>query len=370
MTSDPLEPPVQGGDAPSTGDWRAIARAAAAIHALDPWTKQPAAYPFGVEDPETGETGYCLFQRQSGDAPEVLIKVLRGGVGLAMWRDALNQAANNPATGPFLDPNAAQHFLSAAWLPPERMTSNDRALLRELGWALAPGGVYPVFRSKAMGYAPWGLSRADGRLLANVLEQAHAVLPRTFDDPGLLLASTGAEEHVLIRRRQEDEEGEARWIDAWAAPDFPAPAATRPELDQVTAQRLKTSAEQTGDVWEALAQPVSLVAAELAPKRGVPYHPVALLAVDATRNTLLDASFCEFDGWPGELHGFLLTLMEKLRTRPAAISAFPTLEAPILEELCGVLDIDLLPSTRLPQAESAWRRLRQQMAGGAPASDR
>ncbi len=356
-------PPLLFEDGPPPPLWRTIIDAALAIHESDPWSNQHAAYPFGVEDPVTGEIGYCLFQRHGSGQDDVLVKVLRGEVGLGVWRDVLNQAANNAAAGPFLDPNAAQQFLSIAWMPADRLTSNDRALLRELDWALEPSGVYPVFRAKAMGYAPWSLSREDGRFLAVVLEQALAVLPRSYGSEGLVMPDAGAEEHVLIRRLRACGGESPEWVDTWAVPAFPGPDVPSTPLDQVAVRRIEANVEQGAEMWEVLAQPVSLVAAEPAPIHGAPYHPVVLMAVDATRNTLLDAATCEFDQWPAELHAFLLTLMEKLRTRPAAISAFPSLEAQALGALCKALNIDLVTSSRQPLAERAWRRFRQQMSG-------
>lgn len=273
---------------PNLNEWAAVYEAAKSLHDLAPWQWMFEDQMFAVEDPDSGEVGYCSVMGSGGEF--LALAVYPGEKGLRSYQRLSGQ---NAEPGTVRDPDVylSQRALMASFEGSSDVDKRDREVFQSLGLRFRGKQAWPVLRSYEAGYVRWFLSAEECRLLTHALEQATLIGQRMKDDPTLLEQKPGSVlTRVLIREGNAD-----KWMDEWR--EWPhledeADNDLLPPVSQVSEIRLKRvlkQAEASG-AWE-----VDISYAPFSVWEGErPYFPRLMLCVHYGSGTILAA-------YPGEL---------------------------------------------------------------------
>ncbi len=247
---------------PAREDWEALYDALAAFVALAPWRWMDDTHVFGVENPETGEVGYCAVLGGAGE--EFGLSVFLGADGYDAWR-RLVEGDLAPGDRETL---GALRALSALMVDRTNLESRDRAVITSLGRRFRGRNAWPYFRSTRPGFFPWYLERDEVRFLAAALTQA-AVVAERFGSG--VAGPSGA--MFLVRRLRDGD-----WVDAMQLPPAPPPAPEDTESVDTTSVRwfLESQPARAGD-WQVDVF-LGLTPIDGAGER--PYFPYVVLVVN------------------------------------------------------------------------------------------
>ena len=213
---------------PSLSEWRALYTAAVVFRDQAPWQWVREGQVFGVQNPQTGEIGYCSIMGAQGE--HFALSVYRGREGLdglqKMW-DTAPYFYSNP-----VDFLVLQDSIMASFEDREQITEEDRVVMQSLKLRFRGRGAWPQFRSYLPGAIPWYLCAEEARFLILCLEQASQMAQRLLQTPDLV-SESDTEEPKLVRIRGEN----GAWRDELLPP--PPPTITRFIAPEVAPERIQ-----------------------------------------------------------------------------------------------------------------------------------
>jgi hypothetical protein len=175
--------PDASADEPTLDEWRSLYAAAVRFRDLAPWEWMWDDRTFGVENPETGEIGYCCVMGRLRE--HFALGVYRGTPALVgLWDRWLSPPPVRATDA--LRVLETQDCVMASFEDREELTAPDRAVIKALGLKFRGRSAWPQMRSYVPGSVPWYLSGAEARFLTVALKQAVIVTQRLQDDPDLL----------------------------------------------------------------------------------------------------------------------------------------------------------------------------------------
>ncbi|MBM4258679.1 MAG: hypothetical protein FJ147_22610 [Deltaproteobacteria bacterium] len=171
----------------SSQDWSALYAAAIAFKDLGCWEWMYDSDLFGVQNPETGEIGYCCIMGNLGEV--FALHVYQGSEGLeSYW--LLHEQAELEYEGVPLSPAellGSQKCLAASFEDRADLEKKDLQLIRSLKLQFRGKNAWPMFRNYKPGFFPWFLTSAEEvRFLTIALQQATAIGLRMRENPDLL----------------------------------------------------------------------------------------------------------------------------------------------------------------------------------------
>ncbi len=181
---------------PTLEEWRQLYEAAICIKELAPWEWMAEDDLFGVQSPETGESGFISVMGALGQ--HFSIAVYQGDRGLYGFLDMLRTAGEGPAEQVLEVPQLQLSFEDR-----QLLRDQDRAVLKQLGLKFRGKNAWPLFRSYRPGYYPWFIESAEARFLLVALEQTIEVAPRFKQKPSLLRPSVGRSWFARVPQQQE-----------------------------------------------------------------------------------------------------------------------------------------------------------------------
>ena len=153
--------------------WDELYKQAIKFKKLTSWKWMYDSDLFGVQDPESGEVGYCCIL---GAAGQVFgLAVYLGDEGLKGYFKGL-EWADNPTDGEDI-----LHFKKCFLLSFENrsgLETPDFEVIKGLGLQFQGRNAWPLFRYYEPGYHPWYLTADQVRYLTLCLEQANEVVLR------------------------------------------------------------------------------------------------------------------------------------------------------------------------------------------------
>ncbi len=157
-------------------EMKALYRAAAEFRKLAPWEWMDDSEVFGVQDPKTGEIGYCCVL---GALEEVFaLVVYMGEKGLRVHLDM--QDGNFEPEDP--DVGFMQDCLMASFENKEDMDKDDIRLIKRLNLNFRGGHSWPMFKRYKPGYFPWHPDREEVLFLTDALAQATEVCQQLLEN--------------------------------------------------------------------------------------------------------------------------------------------------------------------------------------------
>ena len=341
---------------PTKADWQALYQAAQEFKEIEAWTWMYDSDVFGVQDPVSGEIGYCCIMGNLGEM--FALAVYLGSEGLESYMRI--------ASEPPLDPSEAfeelmmQKCLMASFGSREELTKEDRQVIKRLGLKFRGRTAWPWFRSYRPAYHPWYLTAEEARFLTLALQQAREAGLRFREDPALF--DPPQDDLWFVRVPEETEKG-LSWKDAWLEPallkeeelpDVP--------LDELRLARLKKAAQFMDAVWE---MDFFLSPSAVQKSKGErPYYPYMTMTVDHRAGFIFGTDLASpgthLDKFPEQF----LALAERLKKLPTELWVIREEAHDLLEPLTSRLGVELYLVDELESLQDARIALRRFM--GAP----
>jgi len=331
--------------APSISDWKALYQAALEFKEIEAWTWMYDSDVFGVQDPVSGEIGYCCVMGALGEM--FALAVYLGSEGLESY---MRIASEPPLVSTeALEIMLLQKCLMASFGSRDELTKEDRQVIKRLGLKFRGRTAWPLFRSYRPAYHPWYLTADEARFLTLALQQAKGVCLRFREDPTLF--DPPREELWFVRVPEETEEG-LSWKDAWLEP-APLEEEELPTvpIDELRLARLKKTAQFMEAIWE---MDFFLSPSAVQEKRGErPYYPYMTMTVDHGSGfvfgTDLDSPGSHLERFPERF----LALAERLNRLPVEIWVKKEEAYDLLESITSRLGIELYLVDELEALEDA-----------------
>ncbi|MBV9848153.1 MAG: hypothetical protein JO250_00555 [Armatimonadetes bacterium] len=342
---------------PSLDEWRALYEAAARFHEVAPWDWMEDADVFGVQDPESGEVGYCCIMGALGE--HFALAAYRGSRGLAgLWEVRLGPPAEMLEPAEML---ALQDCLMASFEDRQMLHARDREIIKSLGLKFRGRNAWPQFRSYRPGYQPWFLTAPEARFLTVALQQALDVAERLYEDPDLLPEPT-PDGKYLVRVPKRGDDGTWQWRDARRSP---APFPTGPKAappDEKRIGRCKDTLLRTQGILETdfFYSPAPVQENADAP----PFFPFLILAADPETGMILGNEMAHPAEIASALPDALLTIFENLEMLPAAVAVQREGARDYLTPTMAALGIELVLVERLRAVEEAREALSEFLSLG------
>jgi hypothetical protein len=327
---------------PTLDETRSLFEAAIRFQALQPWSWMEDSDLFGVQDPVSGEVGYCCVMGMAGE--HFALAVYLGSEGLAGYMAlATGQVSRDPVAV-----LATQKCLMASFEDRAQLSKADLQTIRDLGLKFRGRNAWPQFRSYRPGYEPWYLTRDEGLFLTIALEQAVDVARRFQEDPDLLTPPRPGLFLVRVPERRPDG---WEWRDTWRAPDpWSPPEMKSPPVDKERLQRLRQTAAPVRATLEVdvfyFPQPVKDKGDER------PYYPQAVLCVDQKSGLVLFVELVRADALPAALVEQFLQLLERLQQIPREVQVTRQDAYDLLAPIASRLGIRLKGVRRLKAADA------------------
>ena len=246
--------------------WRDLYSAASRFKEVACWDWLLDSDLFAVQNPATGEMGYCCVMGALGE--HFALGVYLGPKGLESYMKMREADPADP-----LEIMMGQKCLMASFEERGALQKLDLEVIRSLGHKFRGRNSWPLFRSYLPRYAPWHLTEDEARYLTLALEESIEVAGRVKEEPALLISRGQTR---LLARVPERSGGASQWRDDWIVPMIPAGPPPVPPLDETGLKRLKNSLPQKSMTWEIDLFYLPTVIME----GDRPFYPSTLLCVD------------------------------------------------------------------------------------------
>ncbi|WP_248928510.1 DUF7309 domain-containing protein [Paenibacillus hamazuiensis] len=331
----------------SMDEWRELFAEAVAFKKLRPWQWLTDSDIFGVQDPKTGEIGYCCVLGRGGEV--FGLNVYLGAEALQLL-DRLREGDVAPYESMHMFLCLSVNFENRADLD-----KNDLALIKELGLKFRGANEWPAFRHYAPGLYPWHLSGDEVRFMTVALRQATETAQRLLPEAGRL---TLRKKNAVLVRVPPSSAADA-WEDRWLVPE---PGVRRPDKtvyrDELRVRRLADQAGRKLGAWEA-----ELLYAPF-PVDGDPrpFYPLMCLIADQESGFIVCFHMFENGESDGQeaLEEFLRAI-EKTGGKPQKLFVRTSECADLFEHTAKQLKIKLERAARLYAVEEAWEGMYEHM---------
>ena len=342
---------------PSKADLHRLYTAAASFRQIAPWDWMDDGQIFGVEEPETGEIGYCSVLGALGEV--FAFAVYEGDEGLRNILGLLNRAEDREeADGDFTH---SQKALLASFEDRRDLSPEDVKTIRSLGLTFRGKKSWPQFRHYLPGYFPWFLDARQSTFLSIALEQALDFLPRIRQNRLCLpRLNSGC---ILVRKSSKDENGQIHWHDEtlpFAEPK--TPAEDQPVLftiDEVGLERIRKKATRNDEIWEIGCEYAPMPAQDKRDER--PYFPKMLLVLDQASGLVLTSDLKNPDGYEQNFQNHLIKMMAEIAVIPRGFLVAQRKAFEIVEPIAKALEINLERIDRLPLFTDAYQHMLRTM---------
>jgi hypothetical protein len=331
---------------PSLKDWKSLYDAAIAFRKIEPWEWMKETDIFGVQNPQTGEVGYCCIMGELGEV--LAIAVYLGTEGLDGYLNIRRGQIQ------YDDPDSLfiQNCLMLSFENRKLVQEDDREIINELGLKFRGKNAWPVFRRYEPGYFPWFLNRDEVIYMMNALQQATDICLRFKDDAKLFRAPV--KNHYLIRVAEE-KNGRVSWKDEWRKPSPPEKKdqGLYKPVDEVRIQRLKKTVKSTPAIWEIdfFYAPTPVLEVER------PFFPYAIMIIDHDTGFILDMHLAETRSYQKEFLEKFLNCIETTSVIPLEILARKEEVLKLLEIYASRLNIRLSRVKKLKNIDHARREM-------------
>lgn len=231
---------------PTLEEWRDLYLKAADFREHKFWEGMYDSDIFAVQNPQTGEIGYCCIMGNLGEV--FALQVYLGTDGLASYQKICDLSLSGKRQKEDTDKvMLTLRMLEVAFEDGSSLHKKELQIIKELGLKFRGAQGWTCFRGYSPGYWPWFITREEGHYLSLVLTQAIDVCLRFKKDEMLL--SPPQEGKFLVRVPQKQGE-EIIWKDAWREPAPFEKETHIISLDEVYIQRIKDKCRLSGGIWE------------------------------------------------------------------------------------------------------------------------
>lgn len=345
---------------PTQKEWRALYDVAARVKELAPWEWLFEDHTFGVQDPETGETGFVSVMGAGGE--HYAIAFYLDPKAHYEFLALHDEAAEEEGGG---DINTAMRVLEipqlqASFEDNKELSKEDKAVIKQLGLKFRGAHAWPQFRSYAPGLFPWFLTGAEARRLTHALTQLLEVAPRCRQNEDLLAPSEDGATFLVRVPREED--GKLKWADQSKTFPLPEPEQIPIVLDQGALDAAKALPLVEREIeLELMMMPMPV--AEKKNER--PSFPYLLMIADGQSGMLIGNQMLQalpsLIAMYGQVPGELVDTFLRVRGVPRYVRVRSELLADLLEPLVEELGLRVLVTSELPAIDSALEFMGQML---------
>ncbi len=336
---------------PALEEWKTLYDAAVEFRKIEPWKWVKETDVFGVQNPWTGEIGYCCIMGEMGEV--LAMAVYHGTEGLNGYLKILKkQVEPDDSESLFIQDCLIVMFENKRFVEKE-----DVQLIIKLGYTFKGKNAWPVFKSYKPGFFPWFLSEDEVSYMTVALRQAKDMCLRLKENNKLLQSPGG---NIYLTRISEAADGGLVWKDEWKEPaplrkrDYPNDL-----IDEVRIQRIKNSVKQSPAVWEIdfffAPTPVR--------EEGRPFFPYAIMLADHDTGFIYDVHLANCDNYMKEFPEKLLSCMENTSTVPLEILVRKDEVARVVKPYTSKLNIKLSETKKLQNIDNAKRAMMRHFKG-------
>ncbi|MCR4406687.1 MAG: hypothetical protein NUW24_07175 [Anaerolineae bacterium] len=341
---------------PTMSDWQALYQAALEFKEIEAWTWMYDSDIFGVQDPVSGEIGYCCIMGALGEM--FALAVYLGDEGL---RSYIRMAAQPEPMGDFIETMEValmQKCLMASFGARKELSDVDHQVIKSLGLKFRGKNAWPVFRSYRPACFPWYLTADEAKFLTLVLQQAREVSLRFRENHALL--DPPQEDLWFVRVPEKTEQGLV-WKDTWLTPTLLEEEIPVEPVDELRLARFKKGARRVQAVWEV---DLFLSPTAVQEEKGErPYYPYMILLVDHESGFVLGSDIVAPGVHLTEFTGRFLTLAERVKCLPVEIWTRKEEIYDLLEPVVSRLGIELYMVDELEALREARTALWRFMGG-------
>ena len=336
---------------PSIQEWKDLYEAAIQFKKMKCWDWMWDTDLFGVQNPITGEIGYCCVMGGAGE--HYALAVYQGSEGLYGYLSL--QSGIKPSLQDIL---SLQKLLMASFEDRELLQKEDIQLTKKFDLKFSGPDSWPLFRSYLPGYHPWYLTDEEAKYLTLCLWQAIDVSLRFKDDPRKLAPHMG--NHYLVRVPKKDKTG-LSWRDVWMEPlPLQKGEIIVEPIDEVRLEKIKRRIPNRQGVWEVdyfyYPNPIQ-------EKKDRPYYPYITLWVDQHSGFILSHHLDKPAECMSEFQRNFFKLAEKKKILPREILVKKEETLKLLEPIASELGINIRRVKKLEMLEEAQASMRQFNAG-------
>ena len=336
---------------PSIQEWKDLYEAAIQFKKMKCWDWMWDTDLFGVQNPITGEIGYCCVMGGAGE--HYALAVYLGSEGLYGYLSL--QSGIKPSLQDIL---SLQKLLMASFEDRELLQKEDIQLTKKFDLKFSGPDSWPLFRSYLPGYHPWYLTDEEAKYLTLCLWQAIDVSLRFKDDPRKLAPHMG--NHYLVRVPKKDKTG-LSWRDVWMEPlPLQKGEIIVEPIDEVRLEKIKRRIPNRQGVWEVdyfyYPNPIQ-------EKKDRPYYPYITLWVDQHSGFILSHHLDKPAECMSEFQRNFFKLAEKKKILPREILVKKEETLKLLEPIASELGINIRRVKKLEMLEEAQASMRQFNAG-------
>ena len=155
---------------PSIEQMKDLYEAAAAFKQAQPWTELYDADLIAVDNPETGERGYCSVMGHGG--MHYALGVYLGTKGLFGFNRLLEKSGDMTGLA-FLE---FQDNIMCSFEDRDQLNQADRDQIKALGLKFRGRNAWPMFRRYEPGFYPWSINVDECMFLTHALRQVLIVV--------------------------------------------------------------------------------------------------------------------------------------------------------------------------------------------------
>ena len=224
--------------APTLEEWKDLYEAAKLFKNMAPWRWMVDADVFGIEDPESGEIGYCCVMGALGEVLGLVVYI--GSEGLSLFQEIQSGKTSSEED----DVHLRQKCLAIIFEDREMLDKQDLNVIKTLGLKFRGRQSWPCFRSHRPGYVPWFLTGSEARYLNLALRYTMLIAEKVLES-----ALNRAESQYVVGMYQTRMEG-CLAREVGEAGSIRQEGVTAPLSNELRMARIKGRAEHVGDAWE------------------------------------------------------------------------------------------------------------------------
>ena len=339
---------------PSIQEWRDLYNAAIEFKKIECWNWMWDSDIFGVQNPVTGEIGYCCVMGRAGEL--FALTVFLDSEGLDGYLKIQSGEFNSFPE----DMLHLQKCLTASFEDKKILQKEDFQVINKVGLKFSGHNSWPLFRSYRPGYHPWYLTSEEARYLILCLQQTIGV-SLSFKDDSDLLTSPYTENHYLVRVPQKDKIGGLSWEDKWLKPlPLEKVEIIAGPIDTVRLEEIKRRIPLGQGVWEI---DFFYFPQAIKEKEGRPFYPYVTLWVEHNSGLILKHHLAKPAECISEFQGQFLKLAENYKSLPQEILVKKEETFKLLKPITSELGIKLRSVKRLRMLEDAQASMSKFTAG-------
>jgi len=340
---------------PSIEEWKKVYKLAMEFKEMGAWNWMSDSEVFGVQNPASGEIGYCCVL---GGAAEFFgLAVYLGTEGLNAYLDL--QSGRIGIKNDLFEVLLSKKCLVMSFENKSQLSKEDLAGIKKMGLSFKGRYAWPQFRWYEPGYYPWYLNRDQVIFLSLCLNQAKDVAPRVRKEPDLLIRQHGDLYFVRLPRQQDNN---IEWTDAWLKPvELQKIVRVTYDFDTAQLKDIETTASRTDMEWEIDAFFVPMCVRE---KDEKPHYPLAFLCVDRTSDFILSVHLAHHARYERDFIDYFVNIIKEHKILPKKILIKKQELGTYLEPLLEKFSIELNLVTKFAVLDKARRSLSQELTKG------